>query len=99
MNENRSVKLREKKLLDGRISLYLDSYPPVYIAETGKETRREFLKIYLYEKPINADQKEHNRVCKAKAESIRSKRDLQFLNKSLILQTSYLRRWIFWSIF
>lgn len=56
MNENRSVKLREKKLLDGRISLYLDFYPPVYIAETGKETRREFLKISLYEKPINADQ-------------------------------------------
>ncbi|MFC3563138.1 site-specific integrase [Pedobacter jamesrossensis] len=82
MNQNRSVKLRQKKLLDGRLSLYLDIYPPLYIAETGKETRREFLKIYLFEKPISADQKEHNRVCKAKAESIRSERDLQYINKS-----------------
>lgn len=82
MNQNRSVKLRQKKLLDGRLSLYLDIYPPLYIAETGKETRREFLKIYLFEKPISAVQKEHNRVCKAKAESIRSERDLQYINKS-----------------
>lgn len=82
MKESHSVKLREKKLLDGRLSLYLDFYPPVYIAETGKETRREFLKIYLYEKPSNASQKEHNRVCKAKADNIRSERELQFINKS-----------------
>jgi len=82
MNEKHSVKLREKKLLDGRVSLYLDFYPPLYIAETGKETRREFLKIHLFEKPTNAAQKEHNRVSKAKAESIRSERDLQLINRS-----------------
>lgn len=82
MKQNRTVKLREKKLNDGRLSLYLDFYPPVYIPETGKETRREFLKIYLFEKPINAIQKEHNHVCKTKAESIRAERSLQFINKS-----------------
>lgn len=82
MKQNRSVKLREKKLKDGRVSLYLDFYPPVYIAETGKETRREFLKIYLYDKPSSSVQKEQNRVCKAKAEYVRSERELQFINKS-----------------
>jgi integrase len=82
MRENHSVKLREKKLQDGRLSLYLDFYPPVFIPETGKETRREFLKIYLFEKPENSYQKEHNRICRAKAESICSERSLQFINKS-----------------
>ncbi|MCZ4245838.1 site-specific integrase [Pedobacter punctiformis] len=82
MKQSHTVKLREKKLNDGRLSLYLDFYPPVYIPETGKETRREFLKIYLFEKPTNAIQKEHNHVCKTKAESIRAERSLQFINKS-----------------
>jgi len=82
MHKNRSVNLREKVLTDGRKSLYLDFYPAIYIAETGKETRREFLKIYLYDKPTNSAQKEHNRVCKAKAENIRSERELQFINKN-----------------
>lgn len=82
MKEHHSVNLREKELKDGRISLYLDFYPPVYIAETGKETRREFLKIYLYKKPSDQLQKEHNRICKAKADNIRSERELQFINKS-----------------
>ncbi|MGI4727588.1 MAG: phage integrase SAM-like domain-containing protein [Janthinobacterium lividum] len=85
MNENRSVKLREKKLKDGRISLYLDMYPPVYIAETGKETRREFLKIYLYKKPKTSTEKEINRVSRIKAESIRSERQLMYLNQSFDL--------------
>ena len=43
------VNLREKKLKNGKRSLYLDFYPPV-IAD-GKQTRREFLSLYVYEKP------------------------------------------------
>lgn len=82
MEKTRSVKLRQKELSDGRISLYLDFYPPIYIPETGKETRREFLKIYLYPPPHNALQKEHNRICKAKAENIRSIREIEFINES-----------------
>lgn len=82
MKENHSVKLREKKLVDGRVSLYLDFYPPIIIPETGKETRREFLKIYLFDKPENNHQKEHNRICRVKAESICSERSLQFINRS-----------------
>lgn len=82
MERTRSVKLREKILSDGRKSLYLDYYPAIYIPETGKETRREFLKIYLYDKPANPTQKEYNRISKAKAESIRSERELQFINQN-----------------
>lgn len=82
MKDNQTVKLREKKLADGRLSLYLDFYPPVYIAETGRETRREFLKIYVYEKPANASEREYNKVCRVKADHIRSERELQLINKS-----------------
>ncbi|KAA6441225.1 site-specific integrase [Dyadobacter flavalbus] len=82
MERTRSVKLREKALADGRLSLYLDYYPAIYIPETGKETRREFLKIYLYDKPSNSAQKEYNRISKAKAESIRSEREIQFINQN-----------------
>ena len=82
MERTRSVKLREKILSDGRKSLYLDYYPAIFIPETGKETRREFLKIYLYDKPANPAQKEYNRISKAKAESIRSEREIQFINQN-----------------
>lgn len=53
MRENHSVKLREKKLQDGRHRLYFGFYSPVFIPETGKETRRNFLKINVFEKPKN----------------------------------------------
>ena len=37
------VKLRQKPLADGKLSLYLDFYPPIADPVTGKKTRREFL--------------------------------------------------------
>jgi hypothetical protein len=42
------VNLRKKVLSTGKISLYLDFYPPIINPKTGKETRREFLKLYLF---------------------------------------------------
>ena len=82
MDQRTSVNLREKKLAKGMLGLYLDFYPPVLIPETGKTTRREHLKIRIYEKPKTAHEKEVNRIGKAKADSIRSQREIQFMNKS-----------------
>jgi integrase len=82
MDQRTSVKLREKKLSHGMLGLYIDFYPPVHIPETGKTTRREHLKIRIHEKPMTAHEKEVNRIGKAKAESIRSEREIQFMNKS-----------------
>ena len=54
------VTLRKKKISWGRLSLYLDFYPPINIG-TSKETRREFLKMYLIEKPkTEIDRKQNN---------------------------------------
>ena len=41
------VTLRSKPISGNRLTLYLDYYPPVPHPETGKATRREFLKLYL----------------------------------------------------
>lgn len=95
MERTRTVKLREKILADGRKSLYLDYYPAVYNPETGKETRREFLKIYLHDKPANPAQKEYNRISKAKAESIRSEREIQFINQNFDFADGSLLKRIF----
>jgi len=74
------VKLRQKKISKGRKSLYLDFYPAIPHPETGKPTRREFLGLYLYEKPKSPFDKQHNEETLSIAESIRQKRD-NFLNK------------------
>jgi integrase len=42
------VTLRRKPISEQRESLYLDFYPAIPHPKTGKETRREFLKMYVY---------------------------------------------------
>lgn len=74
------VKLRVKPISGNRQSLYLDFYPPIEHPETGEPTRREFLGLYLFDKPKHPADKQHNKETKELAEQIRQKRDNQ-LNK------------------
>lgn len=74
------VKLREKVISKGRVSLYLDFYPAIEHPDTGKSTRREFLKIYLFEKPKTTVQRKHNKEKRQIANAIRSKREIEILN-------------------
>lgn len=74
------VSLRQKKIAKGRKSLYLDFYPPIPHPETGEPTRREFLGLYIFEKPKNPIDKQHNTETLKIGESIRQKR-ANFLNK------------------
>ncbi len=74
------VSLRQKKISKGRKSLYLDFYPPIPHPETGKLTRREFLGLYIYEKPKTPIDKTHNTETLKIGKSIRQKRE-NFLNK------------------
>ena len=55
------VTLRQKKISKGRKSLYLDFYPPIPHPESGEPTRREFLGLYIFEKPKNPFDKNHNK--------------------------------------
>lgn len=72
------VTLRQKDITNNRKSYYLDFYPAVLIAETGKKTRREFLGLYTFNKPKNPIDKKHNEEVTKIAESIRQKRENYF---------------------
>ncbi len=74
------VTLRQKKISKGRQSLYLDFYPAIPHPETGEPTRREFLGLYIFEKPKTPIDKIHNAETLQIGESIRQKRE-NFLNK------------------
>lgn len=76
-----NVNLRKKVLSTGKISLYLDFYPPIINPKTGKETRREFLKLYLHKNPNTVEERTHNKDTFKLAEVIKSKRDVQLKNK------------------
>jgi len=75
------VTLREKKISKGRSSLYLDYYPAILDRKTGKKTRREFLKMYVFDKPKNVIDKQYNKDVRALAQNIRAQRQID-LQKS-----------------
>lgn len=63
------VTLRQKPISGNRQSLYLDFYPAITNPETGEPTRREFLKLFLFneiefkeQKYIDATGKEKIRI-------------------------------------
>jgi len=68
------VTLRQKRISKGRMSLYLDFYPPIQHPKTGGPTRREFLGRYILEKPQTPIEKENKRETLQIAEQIRHKR-------------------------
>ena len=72
------VFLREKKLKHGKNGLYLDFYPPIVHPETKKQTRREHLRLYVYEKPKTDLEREHNKETRMLGANIRSQRQLEF---------------------
>lgn len=79
------VTVRNKPLTDKRkLSLYLDFYPA--ILKNGKETRREFIKTYIYAKPKTDQEKQHNREKVAFAEALRLRRENE-VNKPEIYAT------------
>jgi len=57
------------------LSLYLDFYPPILNPKNGKKTRREFLKLYILEKPVGALQKKNNKETLRIAQQICYKRE------------------------
>ncbi len=65
-----AVQLRKKALANGKVSLYLDLY-------NGEERKYEFLRLYLYKRPKDELEKQHNKAVTQTAENIRAKRELQ----------------------
>jgi integrase len=93
------VTLREKKISKGRKSLYLDFYPAIRNPNTGKETRREFLGLYIYEKTRTPFETQHNKKAKAFAESIKNDRFLEIQNGKYGFQNDTKRKTSFLDFF
>lgn len=77
------VTLRKRLLPSGKITLYLDYYPAIRDPKTGKMSRREYLGIYLVNKPRTQEDRDANKDKMIAAEGIRSQRELSILNGSL----------------
>lgn len=78
-----NVTLRKKAIRNGKYSLFLDFYPPVFNPNTGKYSRREFLKLYLYAKPKSFTEKMSNSESLKTAEMICIRRQNE-VNKDFI---------------
>ena len=80
--EKSNVTLRQKDISNGRMSLYLDFYPPI-LNNKNRYSRREFLKIYLFKKPKNQLQKNSNIENRHIAELIQMKRQNEISKKNI----------------
>jgi integrase len=83
LNKSVRVSLREQKNKSGRSSLFLDFYPPIYDEKKKKETRRKFLDLFVFEKPANKAEKDHNKYTMLKAKQTESEYQFDFLSKTL----------------
>ncbi len=76
-------KLRKKRLISGKYSLYIDFYPPVWNPVKQVYTRREFLNLHLHGKPVTLLEKRENQLYQEIADKIFIKR-----MKSLMLDAN-----------
>jgi hypothetical protein len=76
-----NVTLRKKTLTNNKSSLYLDYFPPIVNPKTGKESRREFLGLQVFEKPKDEIEKAHNKSTLEYADLLRAKRLTQIRDK------------------
>lgn len=75
------VSLRLRPVKNGRLSLYLDYYPPVRNPRTMKLSRRESLGFYIYATPADQQQKDYNDSILMRAEIIRCRRQEAVINQ------------------
>lgn len=75
------VTLRQEKLRSGKLSLYLDYYPPIWNPHIKKMSRREFLGLYLIGSPKDKFELDYNEEIMLKARGIRAIRELAIINE------------------
>ncbi|MDM8176011.1 site-specific integrase [Olivibacter sp. 47] len=75
------VTLRKKPISKGRMSLYLDIYPPVAHPVSGKVSRYQFLELFIYKRPASDLERNHNRETLELANYITANTQLNVQNK------------------
>ena len=74
------VTLRQRTLSSGRITFFLDFYPPLRNPSSGKPLRKEYLKRYMVSEPKSEADKMFNKQTLVLAENIRAKRQMAIQN-------------------
>lgn len=85
------VSLRKRQLRNNRTRLYFDYYPPLLNPQTGKKSRKEILKLYIYDKPKSDAEKLHNKETMQLAENVRARRQLDLQSQLLGFTPDHLR--------
>ncbi len=75
------VTLRKRELPSGKITLYLDFYPPVRNPRTMELSRREYLGIYLVKNPRTAVERRLNNEKYKQAEAIAAERQISIMKE------------------
>jgi integrase len=75
------VTLRKRELPSGKITLYLDFYPPIRNPRTMEMSRCEYLGIYLVKNPRTSADRNINAEKLKQAEAIRAQRELSLINE------------------
>jgi integrase len=75
------VTLRKRELPSGKITLYLDFYPPIRNPRTMEMSRREYLGIYLAKNPRTPAERNINAEKLKQTEAIRAQRELSIINE------------------
>jgi integrase len=75
------VTLRKRELPSGKITLYLDFYPPIRNPRTMEMSRREYLGIHLSKNPRTPAERSINTEKQKQAEAIRAQRELSLINE------------------
>ena len=73
------VSLRKRTLPSGKITLYLDFWPPIRDPRTKKYVRHDYLGIYLKKNPKLQVDKDANKEKLAQADAIRAERELAII--------------------
>lgn len=82
------VTLRKRPCRTGKISLYLDYCPKIIHPESGKLTRWEYLKMYLYNPPRDEFEKRQNREIETLARTIAANRQIDLIAGKFGIQRS-----------
>jgi integrase len=77
------VEIRKREPQNGKSYLYLEYSPALYNPLTGKETRKEALKRYIFVEPKTEEDKEYNVAVWKYARKIRNLRMKAIVNKEL----------------
>jgi integrase len=83
-----NVTLRKRQRNNGKLALFLDYYPSIISPKTGKPTRFEYLKIYLYNPPRDEFERKHNKEVENFARAIAAERQLDIIAGRFGLQRS-----------